>query len=284
MRISWKQTFLRLLGIFLSGSWLCLFSLSAFAAPNFPELTGRVVDNANLLSVESQQYWEQRLEEHEQESSNQVVLVTLTDLQGYDIADFGYQLGRHWGIGQKNSNNGLLLIIAPTERQVRIEVGYGLEGVMSDGLSHTVIQQHIIPPFKQGDYSTGIEQGLTHILEILNADPDKLARMQENAERYSSDDGNGGWMAIIIIIFSILSTVMRRATKQKLAIPAALITGGIVGFMIAWPAGLIAGIFVLVILLSSGQGGGFGGGGFSSGGGFSGGGGSFGGGGASGSW
>src|SRR5208283_5830563 len=91
----------------------------------------------------------------------------LGSLQGYTIEDYGYQLGRHWGIGQKGTNNGALLIVAPREHKVRIEVGYGLEGELTDAISATIIQSYILPSFKRGDFNAGVIAGTTSILRVL---------------------------------------------------------------------------------------------------------------------
>ena len=104
------------------------------AAQTFPALTGRVVDQAELLSPEQEAELSRKLEALEQASSRQLVVATVPDLQGYDERDFGYQLGRHWRIGQGGANNGSILLVAPTERRVAIEVGYGLEPIVTDAL------------------------------------------------------------------------------------------------------------------------------------------------------
>src|SRR5690554_1153517 len=120
---------------------LLLISLPVFSAISFPELTGRVVDNADMIDAATEQQLTQMLAAHEQNSTNQVVVVTVNDLQGTTIEDFGYQLGRTWGIGQKNADNGALLLVAKDERKVRIEVGYGLEGVLTDAISANIIDR-----------------------------------------------------------------------------------------------------------------------------------------------
>ncbi len=102
------------------------------SGPSFPRLSGRVVDDAHILSAATQSELTAMLARHEQATGEQVVVVTLPSLQGYSIEDFGYQLGRDWGIGQKDKNTGALLIVAPKEHKVRIEVGYGLEGKLTD--------------------------------------------------------------------------------------------------------------------------------------------------------
>ena len=93
----------------------------------FPNLSGRVVDTANILTQQERSTLSSILQQHEEKTTNQIVVVTLSSLNNYDIADYGYQLARYWGIGTKEKNNGVLLIVAPKERQLRIEVGYGLE-------------------------------------------------------------------------------------------------------------------------------------------------------------
>ena len=160
--------------------WLLLLVLLCTgvtrAVPDFPALTGRVVDDAGLLSGNVQQQLQQQLAQHEDETSNQVVVVTLPSLQGYAIDDYGYQLGRHWGIGQGERDNGVLLIVAPNEREVRIEVGYGLEGALTDAGSHAIIQDVILPPFRDNDYEAGIQQGVDAILGSLQGTYEPVAR------------------------------------------------------------------------------------------------------------
>ncbi|MBJ7409930.1 MAG: TPM domain-containing protein, partial [Phenylobacterium sp.] len=107
----------------------------ALAAPNFPPLTGRVVDNAEILSPAAEARLTQELATLEQQTAHQLVVATLPDLQGYEIEDYGYQLLRTWGVGRKEQDDGAILIVAPNQRKVRIEVGYGLEPVLTDALS-----------------------------------------------------------------------------------------------------------------------------------------------------
>jgi uncharacterized protein len=152
------------------------------AAIEFPRLTGRVVDNADMLSVETRISLSQQLTGHELATGNQVVVVTLPDLQGYTIEEFGYQLGRHWGIGQKDRNNGVLLLVAPTERAVRIEVGYGLEGELTDALASRIIHGVILPQFKRGRFENGITEGATAIIAVLGGEYADLPELQEAEE------------------------------------------------------------------------------------------------------
>lgn len=154
---------------FLYASFLLglLWSIAIAAAPTFPALSGRVVDDAHLLSPDAIQQLDRMLAEQETATTNQVVVVTIPSLNGYPIEDYGYQLGRHWQIGQKGKNNGVLLIVAPIERKARIEVGYGLEPILTDALSSEIIQSIILPRFKQGNYQQGILDGTKGILDVL---------------------------------------------------------------------------------------------------------------------
>jgi len=149
---------------------LALLIAPAAAEPTFPALTGRVVDDANLLSESDKQDLAADLKVLEDKSSDQLVVVTLPSLQGYPIEDFGYRLGRHWGIGTAKLNNGVLLIVAPNERKVRIEVGTGLEGTLTDALSKVIIENGILPRFRQGDFAGGIANGVRDVALVLTGD------------------------------------------------------------------------------------------------------------------
>jgi uncharacterized protein len=231
--------------------------VTAFAL-SFPSLTGRVVDQANIIQVATRTAIEQKLADLEAKSGIQLVVATVTSLEGQEIEPYANQLFRNWKLGEKMKNNGVLLLVAPNERRVRIEVGYGLEGTLTDALSKVIIANAITPRFKAGDFSGGISRGVDDIITVLTTDA------SEWQQRPSL-----------------------RLDNQQTADPASwlLIVGGIilVGLLIVSPGfrWLFLNI-VLNILVSSG--GSRSSGGFSSGGGFSGGGGSSGGGGASGSW
>lgn len=244
---------------------LLLLCLPAFAAPNFPALSGRVVDQAQLLDPAQEQAIEQKIVALEQQTGHQFVVVTLSDLQGYEIADFGYQLGRHWRIGDEKADDGVLLIIAPTERKVRIEVGYGLEPVLTDALSSTIIQAAIIPKFRAGDPAGGIAAGVDAIITQLTLDP-ATARQRATEAAAEPDAGIENLIPLLIFIaiwIILFSNAGRRGRRRAYgAGPVVIWSGGQ-----DWPRS------------SGGWSGGGGGGG-----GFSGGGGSFGGGGSSGSW
>ncbi|MDH4274399.1 MAG: TPM domain-containing protein, partial [Gammaproteobacteria bacterium] len=174
----------------------------AFAAPpQFPALSGRVVDQANILPTPVQQQLTQRLAQLEQANGAQVVVVTLASLEGYDIADYGYQLGRQWGIGEKGKNNGALLIVAPQEHAVRIEVGYGLEGVLTDAYTRAIIETHIVPAFKQGDFPRGILAGVEALVQAVS-NPEEFARAHPKAA--AKEQGRGSLLLVFLIVVFII--------------------------------------------------------------------------------
>ncbi|HVT56276.1 MAG TPA: TPM domain-containing protein, partial [Xanthobacteraceae bacterium] len=153
---------------FLFGALLLLAPAAHAQDYDFPQLTGRVVDEANILDAATEIDIDTKLEKLEKKTSTQFVVVTLTSLRGRTIEEYGYRLGRHWGIGQKGTNNGVLLVVAPNERKVRIEVGYGLEGTLTDAITSVIIQNTILPRFRANDYQGGIRAGADAILEVLS--------------------------------------------------------------------------------------------------------------------
>jgi len=253
---------------FLAATLAFLFLLTpAWSAPKFPALTGRVVDDANILSSATKADLDGKLAGLERKTSRQLVVVTVSSLQGYEISDYGYQLGRSWGIGQKGLNNGLLFIVAPKEHKTRIEVGYGLEPIVTDAFSSVVIQTQVLPKFRSGDFNGGVQAGADALIQQLSLDTSEAERRAAAAEqqlRHQDNDGGGGGLVGFLIIFFIFIAISR-------------VFGG-------W--GLLPFLFMGGPRGGGGYGGGWsgGGGGWSGGGGFGGGGGSFGGGGSSGSW
>jgi uncharacterized protein len=257
---------------------------TAVPAQTLPKLTGRVVDDAKLLSPEQVAQLTQLSDDIEKASTRQFVVATIPDLQGYPIEDYGNKLIRGWGIGQKGANNGIILIVAPNERKVRIEVGYGLEPIMTDALSSVIINETILPRFKAGDMAGGIVAGATAIgeqmklpLEVAEA---RAIKQTSRPVSQSRSTGNGPSIPflvifwVIVVAFIILSRFRRGMSGQRYrsgAAPVILWGPGLGGGSgDSWGSGW-----------SSGSSGGSDWGG---GGGFSGGGGSGGGGGASGSW
>jgi len=232
-----------LVGLLLAGATVAL------AALVFPTMTGRVVDTAQLIDAQTAAQLSQMLEAHEQATGEQVVVVTLPNLQGTSIEDYGYQLGRFWGVGQKGKDNGALLIVARDDHKVRIEVGYGLEERLTDAQSSVIINQILTPAFKAGNFAGGISQAVQAMIQVLGGNP--LA--EPAADNGSGDAVQNMVYLALFLIFIFMNMLWGRGRGGG---------GGFIGGM-----------------------GGFGSGGSrSGGGGFSGGGGSFGGGGASGSW
>lgn len=218
----------------------------------FPPLSGRVVDQAYILSAGAVSQLTAQLQAHEQATGQQVVVATVSSLQDQEIADYGYQLGRAWGIGQKDKNTGAILLVAPKKRKVRIEVGYGLEGTLTDAQSRLIIEREILPAFRAGQMAQGVLQGTTAMLAVLRGDPDAAPTQS----RTGDDPGSTVPFIIIVIFFLVIMFTRNRR-------------GGLFPVVMGGPT----------IWRGGGRRGGWGGGG-----GFSGGGGSFGGGGASGSW
>jgi uncharacterized protein len=254
------------------GMLLCLVACVAYAL-TFPELTGRVVDDAGILDPATKAALERKLAEFETNTTGQLVVVTLKSLQGTSIEDYGYQLGRHWGIGQKEKNTGALLIVAPNERKVRIEVGYGFEGTLTDAVSRLIIENSILPRFRANDFAGGINRGVDDIIQAVSADSEEWkARARQRPDDQPDLADVLTFLFLMVIIFIIISSIARRGHQQTQADPRGR----------RGPRGPI-------ILPMPGPWGGSdswwdSGGGFPGGGGFTGGGGSFGGGGASGSW
>src|SRR5438552_7024157 len=149
-------------------AFVLLIASSITFAIDFPPLTGRVVDQANVLSAQSRSGLESKLKDFEDRSSIQLVVTTVKSLNGSDIETYANGLFRFWKLGQVQKNNGVLLVVAPAEHKVRIEVGYGLEGTLTDALSSVIIASAILPRFKAGDFSGGIERGVDGIISVLS--------------------------------------------------------------------------------------------------------------------
>lgn len=238
-------------------------------AQSFPAANGtHVVDAANLLDPAAEQALDGKLANFEKQTGRQFVVATIADLQGYPIEDYGYKLGRTWGVGNKDRDDGVVLIVAPKDRKVRIEVGYGLEPVLTDAYSSVIINSAIVPRFKAGDYPGGINAGADAVIQQLQLPPDEAAKRMQAAEQEQAKPSRGGipfalifW--VFILVFMVLPAMFSGRRGRRFG----------AGPVIIWGPGDWGG----------GRGG-FGGGSGGGFGGFSGGGGSFGGGGASGGW
>jgi uncharacterized protein len=234
----------------------------ALAAPSFPAPNGtHVVDQANILSPATESKLDGELTDLEAKTGRQVVVATVSSLQGLEIEDYGYQLGRTWKIGREKEDDGVVLLVAPNDRKVRVEVGYGLEPVLTDALSSVIVNQAILPRFKAGDFDGGVTAGTEAIVQQLSLPDDQAKAVVAKAKTQKS---NGpppfAFLIMLFVLFVVVSSLRGRRGR-----------GGLGG---ALPWILLGG-------MSGGRdsgGGGFGGGGFSGGGG------SFGGGGSSGGW
>ncbi len=243
---------------------LCFASFAL--ALDFPQLTGRVVDQAGVISAQSKSDIEAKSKTLEDKSGIQLVVATVKSLQGSDIETYANQLFRYWKLGEAKKNNGVLLLVAPNERKVRIEVGYGLEGTLTDALSSVIISSAIIPRFKSKDFSGGIERGIDGIISVLSGDSAEWQpKVNVRADNTGDDIDKLFPILFMILLIFFIWYLIRNAGAGRPPGPGS--RSGPIIFPGGWG--------------SSDWGGGGGGGG---GGGFSGGGGSSGGGGASGSW
>ena len=295
----------------LARSLLCLAALlfgGVAQAQTFPKFTGFVVDAANVLPPDAEAALTAKLDALQRDTHRELIVATIPDLQGYPLEDYGYRLGRAWAVGLKDANNGAILFIAPNEpaghRGPRIEVGYGLEPVLTDALSSSIIEEQMMPRLKAGDVSGAMNAGTDALVAQLRASPDEAKARTDaavaefdrahKAQKRSQSGGKAGGFPIglifwgIIFVFVLLPMFVRGRGRRGPwgarryrrndggALPIILWSianeigrGSSHGSGSGW--GGFGG--------SSSGGGGWGGGGFSGGGG-----GSFGGGGASGSW
>ena len=236
--------------------------------PNPPRL---VNDFANLLTSGQQAALEQKLDAYNDSTSTQIAVVTIGDLNGYDIGDFAQRLGQKWGVGGKNNNNGIMILIKPKsdneKGEVWISTGYGMEERVTDAMSHRIVNQIMIPEFQQGDIYAGVDKAVDEIIAICSG--------AYKADSPENEDGSGISLLVILIFIVVFILISLRNNKYNHFDGKSSSSGS--GTVFIPPGGFLGGF---------GRGGGFGGGGgFSGGGGFGGfGGGSFGGGGAGGSW
>jgi uncharacterized protein len=242
---------------------VALFAIAPAFAVNFPALTGRVVDQANIIQPDTRAAIEQRSADLEEKSGIQLVVATVNSLEGQEIEPYANELFRKWALGEKKKNNGVLLLVAPNERRVRIEVGYGLEGTLTDALSKVIISNAMTPRFKAGNFSEGISRGVDDIITVLTTDASEWQKRPSLRLDYQQPVDPANWILVAaLLVFFILL---------------------IVSPTFRW---LFFNVVLNVLASSGSSRGGYSGGGYSGGGGggFSGGGGSSGGGGASGSW
>jgi uncharacterized protein len=267
------------------GFFLLLFCMEAWAIVGVPELSRRVTDLTGTLSAEQVNSLENKLAAFETQKGSQIAVLIVPTTQPKDIAEFGIEVADLWQIGRKGVDDGVILIVAKDDRKMRLEVGYGLEGVIPDAVAKRVIAETITPRFQAGDFAGGIDAGVTQLMKLIEGEA-----LPVPSEDSGENLGEGSFMFVLIgglIAGFALSVVMGRVMGGMLAglgsgMAASLLMG--VAFSAALFIGLM--VFFIVGVRSTGgrgwsSGGGFGGGG---GGSWGGGGGRFGGGGASGSW
>ena len=266
--------------------WLAFCVLAAPAyAQSFPKLTGRVVDQADLLTPAQEAELSAKSEALEKSSGPQFVIATVNSLNDQEIADYSYQLGRHWKIGDEKRDDGVVMVVAPNERKVWIATGYGAEGVLPDILIGRIVRDAILPRFKSGDMAGGIAAGAAAVVAQLSLPPEEAVQRVQQAQAAEAQRSQRREninifpvIFIVIIFFTIIGSIARAAGGRRYR-GTGRRRGGL-------DAGDVAVILWGLDALSRGSrgGGGWGGGGGGGFGGFSGGGGSFGGGGAGGSW
>ena len=288
----------RIIQFLAIGLLLCIFWVAILSALEVPALKGRVNDNAGMLSAATRQQLEDSLSRLEQTDSTQIVVLTIPSLEGAVLEKFSIKVAEEWKIGQKGLDNGAILLVAKNDRKLRIEVGYGLEGSLTDLMAGRIIRNVIVPQFKAGNFDQGIIDGVQAMIGVVRGEfkaPEK-SRFARGPKKKDTTPGYGGLIAFVFFI-SMLGRLRR---------PMGIIAGGILApiaasvffnfspiwILAAIPVGLLIG-FVLSFLGSplifghghhhhrrtgGGWSGGFGGGGFGGGGG------GFGGGGASGGW
>ncbi len=250
-----------------AGLALAMLVLTASIAwsATVPALRGRINDYAQILSRDVARSLETQLDQFEKQTGHQVALLTVPTLGGEDIEGFSIRVAESWKIGQKGFDNGVIFVVAPQDRQLRLEVGYGLEGVLPDAVASRIIREIIVPRFRENDYQGGISSGIDAVLKTIRGEPLPQAALQKPRR---NNPGLGLSLPLILFLLFLAGALSRRRG------PGGWVTRGR-HQPFGWGGGFGGGGFP----------GGFGSGGFGGGGGgFSGGGGGFGGGGASGRW
>jgi uncharacterized protein len=230
---------------------LVFIGVYAFAEPKFPELTGRVVDEAGLLSKAQEHSLADMSGTIERDSTVQVVVVTLKSLDGYDIAEYGYQLARYWKVGQRDEDNGILIMIAPKDRKVRIEIGYGLEAFITDAEAYEMIQSKMLPRFKEKNVYGGIRDTIDAIGTIVSKE------YQHDYGAYKPIRMSAFYIAAIasipflVMAFWAGSYFFSRQVNIAIRVIASVLVGGFAGFLV-WAFShimIISGIVALIVAI-----------------------------------
>lgn len=266
---------------------LCLLPLTAQAEIAVPPLAGRVIDLTGTLTAEQRAALESRLQQFEAQKGSQIAVLMVPTTQPEDIAQYSIRVVDQWKLGRKKVDDGVLLLIAKDDHALRIEVGYGLEGVLPDVIAKRIVADDIAPHFKQGNFYDGIVAGVTRIISVIQGEPLPAPQAAVNSSGISALEH--------YFPFLLFGALIGGAILRSLlgTLPGALVNGGLISFVVFLLGGsllfaALLGFMAFVFALGGGRrwgggGGGYSGGGFG-GGGFSGGGGGFGGGGASGRW
>jgi uncharacterized protein len=197
----------------------CYLLLPPFAsAQSFPRPTGRVNDFANVIDPAVEAEIDRRLDVLEQQSSSEIAVATVESLDGMSVEEYANRLFKAWGVGQAKQDNGVLVLVAPNEREMRIEVGYGLEGVLPDGLAGQIIRDNFTPRFRDGDYSGGIRDGVARVADIV--EKHQVLTAEELAQFNESSGGeNVPWFigvpffgAFVAIGFGMIGVGLRTKT------------------------------------------------------------------------
>jgi uncharacterized protein len=159
--------------------------ITVVSAQTLPKPAGRITDLANIVDAATESQLERQLGDVEQKTSSEIAVVTVTSLDGVPIEDYAVRLFKEWGIGQAKTDNGVLVLVAPNEREMRIEVGYGLEGILPDGLAGHIIRENFTPRFRENDYNGGIRDGVARVAEVVEKQQvlsaEELAKFNEGS-------------------------------------------------------------------------------------------------------
>jgi uncharacterized protein len=202
-----------------SGAVWPLLLVLAFASAalaqtlTFPTLTGRVVDDAGILDAATRTALTQKLAALEEKTTDQLVVATVKSLQGTSVEDYGNRLFRAWKLGQAGKNNGVLLLVAPSERKVRIEVGYGLEGTLPDAVGKLIIENGIIPRFRANDFAGGITRGVDDVIQVLTGDAEEWKRRA--AQRVENSAPVVAPLAVFLLVAAILLVIWMVANYHR---------------------------------------------------------------------
>src|SRR5918992_5436247 len=184
--------------VVLLSTYLLLIQAPIVSALDVPPLRGRVNDYAGVMSQDQVQSLEARLAQFEQETGHQVAVLTIPTLDGEDIEGFSIRVAENWKIGKKGFDNGVILVVVPNDRRLRLEVGYGLEGVLPDAVANQIISQYIIPRFRAGDFSSGIVAGIDAVLRVIKREPLPETDRQKPANPSGSGIGSLGGLVLLL--------------------------------------------------------------------------------------